>query len=77
MNELLERVAGEAMTLPPAQRAELVERLLETLEGPVDPGVEAAWAREAEERIRAYDAGEVGSTDGDEVLRRVLARKRP
>ena len=77
MNEVLERVTGEAMTLPPAQRAELVERLLETLEGPLDERIEAAWAREAEERIRAYDAGEFKSTDGDEVLRRVLARKKP
>jgi putative addiction module component (TIGR02574 family) len=67
-------MTDEAMNLSPSERAELVDRLINSL-APIEPDIEAAWTMEAEDRLRAYEAGEIKSTDGDEVLRRIQERK--
>lgn len=33
-----------------------------------DDGIDALWAREAEDRIAGYDAGQIEAFDADEVL---------
>jgi len=64
------------MTLTPADRVRAAEELLRSVGDPEQGEIDAAWAVEAEERIRAYEAGEAQATPGDEVLRRILGRKR-
>jgi putative addiction module component (TIGR02574 family) len=66
-----------AMNLPGADRAELAERLLETLDQEQRQAIDAAWAEEAERRLTALDQGEVEAIDGEGVLRALAAGKRP
>jgi len=51
-----EKILQEALNLPPQDRAEVLERLLATFH----PELDKLWAQEAEERLAAYDRGELG-----------------
>jgi putative addiction module component (TIGR02574 family) len=53
------RILESALTLPPVERAELVEELLSSFDFPARADVDALWAREAESRIDAYEKGEL------------------
>ena len=50
---------NQALGLSASDRAEIVARLLESLDGPVEQGVEEAWNREIARRLAQIDAGEV------------------
>lgn len=69
-----------ALGLPPIERAELVERIMASfvcLDIDLGPGertgepteIDAAWAREAEARIDAYEQGQMKSIPAEEVFR--------
>ena len=64
----------EASQLPEADRAELAGRLLESLHGEPDEGLEAAWAEEIERRVRQIDSGEVKTIPWEEVRAELYAR---
>jgi len=64
----------EASQLSEAERAELAGRLLETLDGEPDEGVEAAWAEEIERRVRQIESGEVKTIPWEEVRAKLHAR---
>ncbi len=64
----------EAASLPESDRAELAGRLLQSLDGEPDEGVEAAWAEEIERRIRQLDSGEVKTISWEEVRAKLYAR---
>jgi putative addiction module component (TIGR02574 family) len=54
--------------LPLAERAALVEALLDTIDA-ADPERDRKWLDEAESRVRAYRAGELPAVDADQVLK--------
>jgi len=64
----------EAMELTDSDRATLAGLLLESLEGPPDPEVEAAWAAEAERRWREIESGAVKTIPWEEVQERLVMR---
>ena len=68
----LESVYRSALALTSQERAELVERILSSLDR---EAIDRAWAAEAEERIRAYEAGELSARDADDVFRDVEKRQ--
>jgi len=71
MNALTTLLAEEAERLPPAERIELVERLLNGLDKP-DPEIDRAWAEECERRLDAYLSGETSSRNAEDVLAKHL-----
>ena len=54
-----ERILAEALELPPVERAELVENLLSSFEFQSRKTIDALWAQEAEDRIDAFERGEM------------------
>ncbi|HTW94864.1 MAG TPA: addiction module protein [Tepidisphaeraceae bacterium] len=62
------------MALPAAQKAELVDRLLASLDDPKQAEIDAAWAAEAEDRVRAHDAGKMPAIAAKKVLRSLRSR---
>jgi putative addiction module component (TIGR02574 family) len=62
-----ERILSEALALPAVERASLIESLLASLDRP-DPAIDSLWAKEAEDRIAAYDAAGMKAVDADEVF---------
>jgi putative addiction module component (TIGR02574 family) len=65
----------EAADLDEGERATLAGLLLESLDQPPIPGVEAAWAEEIERRVKELDAGEVELVPWEEVKARLLANE--
>ena len=70
------KVIDEAMSLPARSRAKLAERLLESLGGPKQKEWGKLWAGEVEDRIDAYDRGELKAIPGKDVFRRLKPRKK-
>jgi putative addiction module component (TIGR02574 family) len=73
----LEELTAQAKTLPPEDRARLVEELLESLEPAPDPEVEAAWDREIERRVAEVEAGTADLIPAEDVhaeARRLVRR---
>lgn len=65
-----------ALSLPEETRAELADRLLQSLDEADQGEIDALWAREAEDRIAAFDRGEVSAIPGDEVFSSLKFRRR-
>ena len=70
-----EQILKEALALGPQERAELVEQLLATFQSPPDTDLDELWAREAEERLDAYDRGELKAVPAEEVFERIRQRR--
>jgi putative addiction module component (TIGR02574 family) len=72
VTELVQR--GRA--LPPQDRERLVEQLLQSLNEPAAADLSAAWELEIQERLAAYDRGEVQAVNAADVFAkaRLLAR---
>lgn len=63
----IDTVYQEAINMKPAEKIELIDRLMLSLDHP-DKEIDALWKEEAESRLKAYDAGEIGSTAAKEVF---------
>ena len=55
-------ILESARKLPRVDRLHLIDALLESLDEP-DPAIEAAWLAEAQDRLAAYERGELPSAD--------------
>jgi putative addiction module component (TIGR02574 family) len=71
MSPRSKQVLEQALSLPPVERAELVEQILSSFEFPDRERIDGLWAAEAEERIDAYERGEIGSSSAREVFDRI------
>ena len=71
-------VAIEALNLDEADRLRLAAELIDSVEGPADPGWEGAWTEEVDRRSAAADArqarGEPRGVDWTDVRADVLRR---
>lgn len=74
----VEQIAAEALELGEKDRAQLVHRLLLSLEPAVEDQaeVEKAWIEEALRRDAEMESGEVEGIPGEEVFRRIRASRR-
>jgi putative addiction module component (TIGR02574 family) len=53
------KMLEEARKLPPIERAELIEGLLESFDNEHRKKIDEQWAKEVESRIDAYNAGKI------------------
>jgi hypothetical protein len=60
-------IFNEALSLKPAQKAELIDRLLSNLDEP-DKDIDKLWALEVEDRINAYENIQIKSVSLEKVL---------
>ncbi len=67
MTEATRALAVAACELTPAERLELVEQILDSLDAS-DPAIDALWAKEAEDRLAACRRGEIRAFPLSEVL---------
>ncbi len=67
MSTITAQILEQALVLPAAERANLVESLLASLDQP-DERIEELWAKEAEARLAAYEAGHMEAYPVDEVF---------
>jgi putative addiction module component (TIGR02574 family) len=67
----IETITAAALALPPESRAELAETLLRSLDDSMSVKYWAEWEAEIEDRIAAYERGEMPSYSREEVMRRL------
>jgi len=68
MSITLAEVEEQARKLAPEDRARLAEALLESLQSAPLADLQAAWAREIEARVAAYEQGESEVFAAEEVF---------
>ena len=68
MSSLLTELSERARQLPPQERAQLAEGLLESLQEWSSPEVEAAWDTEILKRIDEYARGEAALSSAADVF---------
>ncbi len=68
MSDTLEELERQARSLSAEERARLAEMLRESLQDAPLAEIEAAWDREIEERVAAYDRGEFQTHPAEEVF---------
>jgi putative addiction module component (TIGR02574 family) len=71
MTQATQALLEQVLNLPAEERAAIADSLNESFHGPIDPEIEAAWVKLAEERLDAYNAGTVKTSSVDEVFKRL------
>ena len=67
MQTSLKNLEEQALSLNPEERAKLAEVMLESLSAPLAE-VESAWSLEIEQRVAAYDRGDIASYPAEDVF---------
>ena len=73
MSTTAEKVMTEAMGLPPALRAFVAEKLIESLDTVDAPPMSAGWKKEIRRRCEEADRGMVSLLDADAVFAKARA----
>ncbi len=62
-------IIKEALTLRPSEKAQLIDKLISSLDKP-DKEIDELWANEVEDRIDAYDQGKIKAISLEKVLQK-------
>lgn len=73
MRTTAEKVVTEAMGLPPALRAFVAEKILESLDAPDSPSLSAKWRKEVRRRCAEVDRGAAKLRNADTVFAKAYA----
>ena len=71
MSAIMNKVFEEALSLPSDERVSLVEKLLTSLNLPIQAEIDRLWVEEAERRVSQIEQGEVELIPGDEVFAKI------
>lgn len=74
MTSVNDRVIEEALSLPADIRLALIEKLLLSLNLPIDEEVDRLWAQEAERRVSQVEDGKGRLVPGEEVFEKIRAK---
>jgi putative addiction module component (TIGR02574 family) len=64
-----DNIFKEALTLSPSEKAQLIDKLICTLDKP-DKEIDELWAKEVEARVDAYDQGKIKAISLEKVLQK-------
>ena len=64
-----DNIFKEALTLRPSEKAQLIDKLITALDKP-DSEIDELWAKEAEDRIDAYEQGKLKAVFLEKVLQK-------
>jgi len=73
-NNTLEKLRSQVLNLSELERADLAHELIQSLDAPVEEGVEAAWDQEIVRRIAQIDAGQAKLLDREEFRKKLQDR---
>lgn len=73
MSDRIDALLDLARKLTPEERAECLDRLGDLVSLP-DPAWASAWVSECQDRLAAYERGEMRAENLDDALRRLRAK---
>jgi putative addiction module component (TIGR02574 family) len=62
-------ILKEALTLRPSEKAQLIDKLISSLDKP-DKEIDELWAKETEDRIDAYDQEKIKAISLEKLLQK-------
>lgn len=68
MSAEVQSIVQSALLLAPADRIALAEKILESLDQADQATVDASWVQESEDRLAAFDRGELQGIPFDEAM---------
>lgn len=68
MNATLKQIAEEALRLEPAERAELADFLVASLDASEPDEIQRLWLQEANRRLTEIRSGQVRTIPGEDVM---------
>ncbi|MEX0906184.1 MAG: addiction module protein [Balneolaceae bacterium] len=68
-----EKLLYEALQLSSVEKADIIEQLIKSLDEP-DAAIDKLWMKESENRIDAYERGEISSITVEEVVQKYKSR---
>lgn len=68
MASISKRIEQEVLSLPAQERIELIDRLITSLNLPLDPEIDHLWAEEGEKRFSELENGSVAPISGSQVF---------
>ena len=71
MSPQADRVLDDALRLSPLERADLIEKLFASFPFPDRKTIDERWAIEAEDRLDAFERGEIKSKPASEIFSRI------
>lgn len=71
MSARTKEIEAQALGLSVLDRAQLAEKLLSSLNSPHQFSIDEKWATESEDRIQAYQRGEIEASDAATVFERL------
>jgi putative addiction module component (TIGR02574 family) len=75
MSDRSEQILKDALSLPPSERAELVEQILASFDLATQERIDELWALEVEERLNSLDRCEIRAIPAEEVFEELNKRK--
>lgn len=69
----LQKIEDEALHLPKNERAQLIQRLVLSLDAPSEEELRSDWLLEARHRTEELDSGSVQAVSTDDVMRKARA----
>ncbi len=64
-----DNIIKKALALRPSEKAQLIDKLISSLDQP-DMEIDELWAKEAEDRIEAYNQGKIKAISLEKVLQK-------
>jgi putative addiction module component (TIGR02574 family) len=71
MSDVENKVFEEALSLPSDERIGLIQKLLMSLNLPIQAEIDRLWAEEAERRVSQIEQGDIELVAGDNVFARI------
>ena len=74
MNDITDKLFQEALSLPSHLRSVLIDKLIESLNVPIDKEIDESWSMEAEKRVDEVNSGKIKSIPGEKVIKDIHDR---
>ena len=71
MSALTKEIEDKALGLSALERVSLAEKLLSSLDAPQQFSIDEKWADESEDRIKAFDRGDIEASEATAVFERL------
>lgn len=72
-----QKLCDQALSLPPFARIEIIENLFFSLDSKDErEKIDKLWADEAEDRLNAYEKGEIPAIPASKVFRKINAQRK-
>lgn len=74
MDELNDKLIQDVLSLPSHLRTVLIDKLIRSLNVPIQKEIDEIWALEAEKRVSDVNSGKVKSVSGKQVFKEIRSR---